>query len=111
MELLYASFLPFLAFPPLAFVPAAWFGVCYVRRRVARRRGGAFTLVLPAVVWAIYGVYEIRMYFWMKTVSAPIRVDLLLIVPLLYLLLAIGMWACYRSRRRRPGVEEPPTPG
>ena len=58
-------------------------------------------LLLPAAAWAAYGVYEIRMYYWSK-----IRIDLLLIVPVLYVVLVAGIWACYRSRRCRPGLGE-----
>ena len=111
MDLLYATFLPILAFPPLAFIQAAAFGVCYYRRRTSGRRGGKLALLLPAAAWAAYGVYEIRMYYWSKTVVAPIRIDLLLIVPVLYLVLVVGICACYRLRRSRPGLGKETTRG
>jgi hypothetical protein len=109
LNLLFAPFLPILAFPPLAFPPAVVFGACYYCRRSSGRRGGKLTLLLPAAAWAAYGVYEIRMYYWSKTVVAPIRIDLLLIVPVLYLILAVGIWACYRSRRSPILLDGEPT--
>jgi hypothetical protein len=39
----------------------------------------------------MYLIYETRMYFWAKTVHAPIRVDLLIIAPVLYLLTIVGV--------------------
>ena len=46
--------------------------------------------------WLAYGVYETYMYFWMKTVVAPIRVDLLLLTPFLYLAAVVGVLALGR---------------
>jgi len=41
----------------------------------------------------LYWLYESRMYEWSKTVVAPIRVDLLLIGPFLYLVTLLGIAA------------------
>lgn len=35
-------------------------------------------------MWMSYGLYEHQMQLWAKTVIAPIRVDLEIVVPLLY---------------------------
>lgn len=111
MELLYAPILPVLAVPPLAFIPTVWFAVCYWRRRARLGPGTKIALLVPVVTWAAYGVYEIRMFYWAKTVIAPIRIDLLLLVPVLYLVLLIGIIACYRSKAPRAASREESTPG
>jgi len=62
--------------------------------------GGA---LIAGIAWLIYAIYETRMYFWAKTVHAPIRVDLLIIAPVLYLLSIVGVvsWVIGERRARR----------
>lgn len=74
----------------LALVPAAVLAVGYARYRST---GRGRVLLVAALTWVGYAAYETRMYFWSKTVTAPIRVDLLLITPLLY---ALTLWAAAR---------------
>ncbi|MCZ6918158.1 MAG: hypothetical protein O7I93_15400 [Gemmatimonadetes bacterium] len=99
IELIFAPILPVLVFPPLAFIPSVVFLVYFYRYRPRVNRPTMLALLLPAVLWMVYGVYEIRMFFWSQTVTAPIRIDLLLIVPVLDLLLAIGIVGCMAARR------------
>lgn len=61
-----------------------------------RRLGVGATLF-----WLAYGVYETYMYFWMKSVIAPIRVDLLLLTPLLYVAAIVGVVALTRRTAGR----------
>lgn len=74
----------------LALVPAALLALGYARHRST---GRGRLLLVAALVWIGYAAYETRMYYWSKTVTAPIRVDLLLITPLLY---ALTLWAAAR---------------
>lgn len=102
MELLFLPMLIFLAAPYLAFVPAALFGACYWRGRGVGGGGWARALlILTAVVWVAYGVYEIRMYYWSKTVIAPIRVDLFLAAPIIYLVTSLGAISCWRLAKKK----------
>ncbi len=97
----------------LAVIVALVFGISAMpslptRRGVARDGGIGWTLLGCAVVWAAYAVYEWTMHLWERTVVAPIRVDLALLAPVLYLAAGIGILsACSRlSRRllaRKPG--------
>ena len=58
-------------------------------------------LTIPAVVLLLMLVYELRMDRWEKTVSAPIRLDMLGEIPLMVLCLAFGAWQIVLSRRRK----------
>jgi hypothetical protein len=94
VELFYLPIQPFLIAPWLAPAPAAlfWWGF---------RRSRSKAAAVAAVIWLIYTIYEWFMYEWGKTVIAPIRVDLPLIVPFLYLVSAIGALGFLAARRRR----------
>ena len=59
-------------------------GSATVARRIA---------LTAAILWLLYAIYEWRMFLWSQTVSAPIRVDLLLIAPMLYLTTVAGLVA------------------
>ncbi len=63
--------------------------------------GVHLSLLAVVAVWIVYGIYETIMYFWMQTVIAPIRVDLLLIVPVLYLVTLVGLIAAWGVGRTR----------
>lgn len=97
VEIFYLPIQPFLIFPFLALLPAGLFGFFYYRRS-RRRIGGRLPLLIAALVWAAYAAYEWRMHAWSETVIAPIRVDLLLVVPILYGVTIAGLWACVWRR-------------
>ena len=40
----------------------------------------------PVIAWGLYAFYEWSMKLWSQTVIAPIRIDLLLIIPILAIL-------------------------
>ncbi|MCA9408372.1 MAG: hypothetical protein H6755_02590 [Candidatus Omnitrophica bacterium] len=84
IEFLFLPFQLFLLFPYLSFVLAGTFYVLFKRKKKG-------VLLIPALSWLIYGVWECYMWFWMKTVIAPIRIDLLLIIPYLYVISTIGV--------------------
>ena len=55
-------------------------------------------LAMPAVILFLIFGYEIRMDRWEKTVSAPIRLDMVAEIPLMVLCLAFGTWQMSRRR-------------
>ena len=56
--------------------------------------------VSAAVLFLVLG-YEIRMDRWEKTVSAPIRLDMFVEIPLMMLFLLFGTWQIYVCSKRR----------
>ena len=98
VELLVYPILPFVFFPPLAFIVAGAFGWALWRRRgepLARR----FGITIAIAVWILFGIYESYMYYWSRSVIAPIRVDLLLLMPILYALTIFGLVQALMRRR------------
>lgn len=89
----------FVVMPPLALVPALFFGWGFVRRR----RPAALA---AALAWLAYFGYELGMYLRILcSGECDIRVDLLLVYPFLALVSLVGavslLRARLRSRRRR----------
>lgn len=83
----------FIEQPLLALMPAVVFFGFY---RASRRR---VTLV-AAVVWVAYAAYELAMRRrWLCSGECNIRVDLLLIYPMLAVMSLIGLVAASRGRR------------
>ena len=82
LQLLFLPFQAFLVFPPLAIIVGLAF------RTLSRRRtGGRGAAGTAAVLWIGYGVYECYMrWIWSPSHIAPIRADLVLFAPLLYVI-------------------------
>lgn len=81
----------FIGYPWVAFVVAAAFLVGWRTRRVP-------LMILAAICWAAYGVYEYAMKLrWLCTGECNIRVDLLLFYPILLIVSAFAIWRFYRS--------------
>ena len=84
----------FIGWPLLTLAPAAVFAVLFVR-------GGGRVSLVTANVWLLYGAYEMAMKLRILcTGECNIRVDLLLIYPVL---LALSVWSvvsAVRARRR-----------
>ena len=80
----------FIAYPWAALVLAAAFAILH-----SRRRGGA--LAMAGGAWLLYGLYEYMMYFrvWCSG-DCNIRVDLLLIYPVLIVLSVGGIISALR---------------
>ena len=92
--------------PGVALVPAGVFlGGWWTSPRQAASSGA----LIAGIAWLMYTIYETRMYFWAKTVHAPIRVDLLIIAPVLYLLSVVGVvsWIVGSRRARATSDREP----
>ena len=93
MELLFAPFVAFVAVPLLALLPALGLGAR--RRRLTGEVGALRRHLTTAGVaaWLVYTVYECGVWIWSQSVIAPIRIDLFVIAPFLYLLSAIALAA------------------
>ena len=100
--IVFAPFTVFISQPLLALVPAALFAALY--RASSRRLVGA-----AAVVWLCYACYEYAMHRrWLCSGECNIRIDLLLLYPLLWLVSLVAAGAGIigiRGRRNpKPGV-------
>ncbi|MHA1599577.1 MAG: hypothetical protein ACTSW2_02035 [Alphaproteobacteria bacterium] len=97
IEVLILPMLPFLFLPPLALAPAGLFA--WLHARCKARSGRRSVMILLAIVtWLLYSAYETFMYYWSQSVVAPIRVDLLLVSPVLYAATLLGLFAYFRCR-------------
>lgn len=93
MDLLYLAMSVLIFAPWLALVPAALFAWLYVRRRFA-------LALVAALAWLIYGAYETGMALrWLCTGECNIRVDLLVIYPVLLLVSLAGIAPALWKRR------------
>jgi hypothetical protein len=81
--------------PVVAFFPATLFLLYYLARRPAAAElnvpGQVRWSLVAGLVWIVYGFYEMAMYQWSKTVMGAIRVDLFLVLPVLFLLTAAAV--------------------
>lgn len=114
MHLLIGSFIfvpvimwQLIAFPVASVIPAlltmaaALYGYFHVS--VEERVQTLIVVFASTATWICYGLYEHQMAIWARTVIAPIRVDLLIIDPLLYYLslLLIRFVRCRISDSKR----------
>jgi hypothetical protein len=83
---------PYLALAPALAFGAGWLGL--------RGRRGSGLVAVAAGLWAGFAAYETYMHHWSKTVVAPIRVDLLLMAPLLYAATLAGVVGWVAAARR-----------
>ena len=58
-------------------------------------------LAIPAAALFLIAAYEIRMDRWEKTVTAPIRLDMVPEIALTILCVTFGMWQILSSRKRK----------
>jgi len=94
MEFLYLPFNVFVFFPPLVFLVALGFLFLFLHI-LKRHKTLNYILLITVICWVIYGLWEIKMHYWSETVTAPIRVDLIFIVPLLYAISVAGLISFY----------------
>ena len=93
IELSYLPFNAFLAFPPLAII----IGLAFFAVARGQRLGAATT---AAVLWILYGAYECYMsWIWSPAHVAPIRADLLLFAPILYLISILAIVSLWSGRK------------
>ena len=83
----------FIQWPLAALVPAGLFGILFWRRRKP-------LIAVAAAAWALYALYESLMKARVLcTGECNIRVDLLLIVPLLWILFAAALVSFFRKEK------------
>jgi hypothetical protein len=100
MKMVYYPINWFIERPYLAVLPVLIFAFCYLGLRSGSARVSRRIALTAAILWLLYAIYEWRMFLWSRTVSAPIRVDLLLIAPMLYLITIAGLVASIVGFRR-----------
>jgi hypothetical protein len=84
-----------IAAPWLALIPAA----CFLGLYRLRRRG---LILATAITWAAYAAYEYGMHRrWLCSGECDIRIDLLLLYPLLLVLSLAALIAAIRSLSNR----------
>ena len=90
-EALFGIMTVFLILPGLVFVvPLLLVGLYVATKKFAKRKWAYRPLLLPIVLWSLYAVYETAVYFFWSS-GGPIRVDLLILTPILFAALAIGL--------------------
>ena len=93
----------FMSWPLAALVPGLGFVAAYAaylgKTRGQPRQRESLWLLIAGLAWVGFAVYELRAQAWSRTVTAPIRVDLLMIAPLLYALALLAAWAAWRVLR------------
>jgi hypothetical protein len=76
--------------PWTALAIAVFFALLWTLRARKQSRSLAVTAALPTLAWLAYAAYEWRMSIWSATVVAPIRVDLLIAIPVLLGITLLG---------------------
>lgn len=81
-------------YPALALIPALAFALCALRQRRRGQRSGMWLAAIASLAWVGFSAYEAVLSRWAAGQVAPIRVDLLLVGPLLLLLSGLGVVGC-----------------
>ena len=92
--------------PYLALIPAAVFcvrGFLALPDGDRLDRDGGIVLVLVGLEWALLTVLQANLLAWSRTVSGPIRLDLVLTLPTMILVSAVGWGIHDRLRSRSSG--------
>jgi hypothetical protein len=75
-------------------------------RLLGRRYDRQFFRMAPTfggLLWAIFGLYELQMQAGEKSLDAPIRIDLLILVPILYVFSILAAISLVQQIRGRAG--------
>lgn len=78
---------------------AALFTIALLVRRGAATPALRVTVLVTIAVWIAFAIYQWAMRIWEESVIAPIRVDLLLALPVLAVVSFIGIAALVPSKR------------
>jgi hypothetical protein len=106
MEVLFSPFVPLIALPGGGLVPGIPWRLALLRRRARLTRFSRRLVLFGCCAWICCGLYETRMCYWMQTVSAQIRVDLLLAAPLLGGLTLWALVALVKGNRKTAEVAD-----
>jgi hypothetical protein len=75
-------------------------------RLLGRRYDRQFFRMAPTfggLLWIIFGLYELQMQAGEKTLTAPIRIDLLILAPILYVFSLLAAISLIQQLRGRAG--------
>lgn len=100
MDWFFMPFRLFVDMPPLAFLPAVLFANCYRRSGQQASRANRRWLFIGSLSWLTYAVWECYVWLWSQDVTAPIRVDILILAPVLYAVSFFAVLAWWRNRNR-----------
>lgn len=101
-NIVFAPFTIFVAYPLFALLPAAVFAALYWA-------SGRRLVAAAAVLWCLYAVYEYAMHRRLLcSGECNIRVDLLLLYPVLWIVSLVAAIAGLLEIRRRRRVKAPP---
>ncbi len=67
--------------------------------------------LFAGVLWLVFGLYELQVQAWEARIDSPLRIDLMVWVPVLYVfsvLAAISAWRQARGMREPPAQQGPP---
>jgi hypothetical protein len=106
-QIVFAPFLPCVAYPWIALLPASCFALIAALRWSRSTTRVRWGLALAAIAWLGYAIYEWRMFLWSQTVSNPIRVDMLFVAPIVYFFTIVGLiaaWRAFSSPSPRPSI-------
>ena len=67
MEFLFLPFQIFVLFPPLVFIVAVAFLILFLNFS-KRLKTLNYLLLITVICWVVYGLWEIKMLYWSKTV-------------------------------------------
>ena len=97
-NLIVLPFVGFIQWPLAALVPAALLGLAFFRNRKP-------LIAVTALLWLGYSIYEYLMKARVLcSGECNIRVDLLLIIPLLWILTIVAVVQFFRRRRPADGA-------
>jgi hypothetical protein len=103
MDILYLPFKVFIQNPFLALLPTGLFAFGFVRELRAHSRRWtltAFAMFFASVVWLSYCGWEVYISHAYPPEKVPIRIDLLVIAPALWVVSALAVIAWVASRTR-----------
>lgn len=105
LALFYAPKVLVQALPAAPFVIAAVFAIAQLVLIRWRDHQPAMILwrrpaLFAAAIWVVYGLYELQVQA--TAAYADIRIDLLVLAPILYVFTAVGVWWIAREWRGRP---------
>ena len=100
MDTLFLPFNIFQMVPVLAVLPALLLAALLFMGNQLKPHRPTGLVGSCILLWLAYAIWEYRVQIWAETVTAPIRVDLLLLAPFLTIM---TVWACialFRWRKR-----------
>lgn len=105
LDVIYSSLALLISIPGLVFiVPVILLPLSLREGRRSKYRIRRWMLWSPVILWTIYGIYETCLQlFWLPNVVAPIRSDLLVIGPILFVMLVVWIIAlialCFKREK------------